>query len=451
MSIAIKIALPLVFICSCGILAKQPELRLAVPLLIGVTACMTMVLAFILYHGASATNLWQPSVIIAIAFVLRLLFLFNPPQLSDDIYRYLWDGNNLLRGVNPYAAAPAATSPAPEMATIHSRINHPRYVTIYPPAAQLVFAAGAALGGTITGFKIVLVLLDVGLCALILLLLQRLDMPPWRSVLYAWNPLPILEIAGSGHVDGAGLTMLFASIYLLSANRQSISGDVPRRGPYLFSGVLLACSSLVKLYPLVFIPVLFFLIPKGRRRHFFLGFITAFAILPLLFMPHVTNMTASLETYARTWEFAGFAFTTLRGISGSGSTARIFLSGCGILAVAAITIRMSGGMKNAVSSGGKERHVMKACYAVAMTLLLLTPTLQPWYALSLAVFLPFCAGPAGLILCWVVLLTYQVQISYFIMGRWNENPWVTSAVFLAPLAAYLLGKIPGAMRPAATV
>ena len=80
---------------------------------------------------------------------------------------------------------------------------------------------------------------------------------------------------------------------------------------------------------------------------------------------------------------------------------------------------------------------MEAFYATSMAMLLLTPTLQPWYALSLAVFLPFCAGPAGIVFCWAVFLTYQVQIPYFILGQWTEDPRVTAAVFFATAVAYL--------------
>ena len=410
-----------------------------------------MILATIFYHGASDNGLWSPTVILAVAVAVRLLFLFNPPQLSDDIYRYLWDGSNLLRGVNPYAAAPSAVKPLPESALIHSRINHPQYVTIYPPAAQLAFATGAAFGGTVTGLKLFLILLDVILCAIILKLLQHLDMPPWHSVLYAWNPLPVLEIAGSGHVDGAGLTMLFASICLLVTYRQDVHGIVLRTWPFLISGALLACACLVKLYPFAFIPVLLFLVPKSRLRHFSAGFILAFSVLLFMFMPHLVNMTASLEAYARNWEFAGFAFTTIRSMSGSGTTARLLLSGSFIVAVAAITTRMAGCLRNGAAPFRRELLVMNACYAIAMMQLLLTPTLQPWYALSLALFLPFCAGPAGLILCWAVLLTYQVQISYFILGTWTERIWVTAAVFLAPLTGFLLRKIFRGILPAPAV
>lgn len=133
----VAVALPLLLICACGVLAVQPELRLTVPLLIGVTALMTMLLVFAFYYGECVKPFWSPAVILVVALVLRLLFLFGPPQLSDDIYRYLWDGGNLLRGVNPYVASPAAITPPPELKAVHAKINHPQYATIYPPAAQL--------------------------------------------------------------------------------------------------------------------------------------------------------------------------------------------------------------------------------------------------------------------------------------------------------------------------
>jgi hypothetical protein len=441
---------PVLLISASGLLAVQPELRLAVPLLIGVTATMAILVTIALYCGERTKVLWSPAVILAVALVMRLMFLFSPPQLSDDIYRYLWDGSNLLRGINPYAAAPSAASPPAALTIVHSRINHPDYVTIYPPAAQLVFACGAATGGTITGLKAFLVLLDLGLCALLVLLLKRLALPAWRAVLYAWNPLPVVEIAGSGHVDGAGLTMLIGSCCLLVIYRQNRSGASLRKWPFLLSGALLACAGLVKLFPLVLTPVLFLLVPTGRRRHFAAGFVAALAALVAPFMPHLVNMTSSLDTYARNWEFAGFAFNTLRTMTGSGTIARLLLSGCFLAAVVGIVFRLARTINRGLLPVSGACQALEACYAIAMALLLLTPTLQPWYALCLAVFLPFSPGPAGLVLCWAVFLTYQVQIPYFILGQWTENPQVTAAVFLAPVTAYLLSRALNGLRQPTT-
>ena len=436
-----SLVIPVLLVSCCAALAAQPELRLAVPLLVGVTAAMVLLLTLALYRGERTGGLWSPAVILVVALLMRLLFLSGPPQLSDDSYRYLWDGSNLLHGINPYSAAPSALVPTPALQSVHARINHPDFVTIYPPAAQLLFAGGSALGGTITGLKSFLVLLDLGLCVLLVLLLQLLGRPPWLAVLYAWNPLPVLEIAGSGHIDGAGLTLLIGSCCLLMLERQRAAAIGPRRWPVLLSGALLACAGLVKLFPLALAPVLFLLVPAGRRRHFLVGFFGALAELMVPFLPQLTNIGASLDAYARNWEFAGFAFNTLRSLTGSGATARLMLWSSFVLLVISITTRLQARIKRGLTTQDTGCQILEACYLIALALLFLTPTLQPWYALLLAAFLPFGPGPAALVLCWVVFLTYQVQTPYFILGQWTENRQVTVAVFLAPVTAYLLGKL----------
>ncbi len=411
------------------------------PLLVGVTAGVSALLALTLYGGDRGYVSWSPAVILAVALLLRLMFLFAPPQLSDDIYRYLWDGSVLLRGDNPYAAAPAAVQPPPGLAAVHGRINHPEYVTIYPPAAQLVFAGGAFLGSGVTGLKGLLVALDLLLCALIMRLLQRLELPAWRTVLYAWNPLPVLEIAGSGHLDGAGLTLFLGACCLLLAERQTGRQLPLRTWPYPLAGVLLAAAGLIKLFPLVLAPLLFLLTPRSRRPHLLAGLLGGMAALLLPFLPHLAHLAATLDAYARNWEFAGFAFAILRRLTGSGTISRLLLSSGFLLLVASIARRTARGCSAGAAPAVAGRRAMAACYAIALGMLLLTPTLHPWYALCLAVFLPFAAGPAGLVLCWAVFLTYRVQIPFFILGQWLADPTVSAAVFLAPLLAYVLGRL----------
>ena len=159
-------------------------------------------------------------------------------------------------------------------------------------------------------------------------------------------------------------------------------------------------------------------------------------------MPHLTNMVTSLDSYAKNWEFAGYAFTTLRTLTGSGSTARFIVAGMFLITVGVVTVRLMRHFRTVTDPATEEYLALRGCYIIALAFLLLTPTLQPWYALSLALFLPFCAGPAGIVLCWGVFLTYQVQIPYFLLGRWLENPYVTAAVFWAPVAAGFLTLLP---------
>ena len=69
------------------------------------------------------------------------------PSLSDDAYRYVWDGKVQLAGQNPYRFAPADRRLDGVRYADRGRINHPRLRTVYPPLAELGFAAVAAVHG----------------------------------------------------------------------------------------------------------------------------------------------------------------------------------------------------------------------------------------------------------------------------------------------------------------
>ncbi|MFZ4858081.1 MAG: hypothetical protein ACOYL3_16960 [Desulfuromonadaceae bacterium] len=352
-----------------AILVVAGEMRQAVPLLVGVTAVMTISLSCILYVGERGRLAWSPAAILLVALLLRLLFLFAPPQLSDDVYRYLWDGSNLIAGINPYATAPSKMIPSPALSPVHSRINHPDYVTIYPPMAQITFGGGTALDGTITALKAFLTLIDIGLCALLIALLKKFEMPVWKSVLYVWNPLPIIEIAGSGHVDGAGMALVLAALYLLLQDGKTSGEGASRNVPFLISGALLACAGLVKLLPFVFAPALLLLVTSGKRRYFIAGCIGTVALLAIPFLPDLINMTSSLDSYARNREFAGFAFTVLRAVTGSGALARLLLSASFLLIVCIITYRLAQRVKQIELSDSRALPAVKACYITAAVFL----------------------------------------------------------------------------------
>jgi len=133
---------------------------------------------------------------LAAAVLFRLIAACAPPSLSDDVYRYVWDGRVQAAGHHPYRFAPSDPMRAElRDATVYPKINHPEIPTIYPPLAEMLFAllAGAKLG--VTGFKVVLALLDVGVVFALLRLLRALSLPRDRVVLYAWNPLAVVEVA----------------------------------------------------------------------------------------------------------------------------------------------------------------------------------------------------------------------------------------------------------------
>ncbi len=185
-------------------------------------------------------------IILVGAALMRLALLFVEPYLSTDIYRYVWDGRVQAAGINPYRYVPSA----PELAqlrdgAIFPNINRADYaVTIYPPAAQFIFLAITRVGESVVAMKLGLLAFEAGTIAAILALLRRQGAPASRIAIYAWHPLPVWEIAGSGHVDAALCTLLMAGLLLFFVGRT------------LLAGVVVTLAALVKPTALLALPVL---------------------------------------------------------------------------------------------------------------------------------------------------------------------------------------------------
>ncbi len=187
------------------------------------------------------------AVILVFAALLRLTILFAPPYLSDDIYRYVWDGRVQAAGVNPYRFVPA--DPALQGlrdGAVYQHINRRDYAhTIYPPLAQSIFLGITRVSESVTWMKTCMVGFEVVAIWLLLRLLVLLGLPAQRVLIYAWHPLTVWEFAGSGHVDAAAIALLAVALWA----RQ-------RKFPAL-TGIALAGATLVKLFPALLFPALY--------------------------------------------------------------------------------------------------------------------------------------------------------------------------------------------------
>ena len=165
-------------------------------------------------------------VILVGAVLMRLALLFVEPYLSTDIYRYVWDGRIQAAGINPYRYVPGA----PELAhlrdaAIYPNINRADYaVTIYPPMGQAVFFVVTRFSESVTAMKLGLLAFDAAAIAALLALLHRLEIPATCIAVYAWHPLVIWEVAGSGHVDVAMCALLMAGLLLFLYDRVALAG-----------------------------------------------------------------------------------------------------------------------------------------------------------------------------------------------------------------------------------
>ena len=161
--------------------------------------------------------------ILAVAAVLRLLALPLTPSLSDDVYRYLWDGRVAGSGANPYLLTPDDESLAGLRDDLWSRTAHRDVATVYPPLALGMFAAAAALPEPLPTYKLALAAIDLAGCALLLALARRRG-NGLAALAYVWNPLLVVEGAGMGHVDVLGASLVVGCVWLLGGGGRRRGG-----------------------------------------------------------------------------------------------------------------------------------------------------------------------------------------------------------------------------------
>jgi hypothetical protein len=336
--------------------------------------------------GAANTNNAAVFVILFFALFYRLLIVPTQPHLSSDIYRYVWDGRVQAHGINPYLYPPgneALKNLRDEAVWPH--INRQASPTIYPAGAQLLFRALNMLRiDTISAFKGVVVLFDMGSVLVLMMILSSLGLARERVLIYAWHPLVVFEIAGSGHLEG--VMLFFVLLCLLLTIRKRSFASV--------SSLALAAS--FKLYPAIILPAV--LREKKYRGLLLFSMIFFLVYLPYIgagekvvgFLPEYfgnPNESFNLGLKAYLLEF----FPGINPLLITGIFAAVVLCVAG-----AIWIRQ----KDTFSA-------LKYAYILASLQILLTAaSLHPWYVVWIIPFLVLFPSPAWFYLSFAVCLSY---------------------------------------------
>ena len=220
--------------------------------------------------------------IVGAGVVFRLTLLFSDPIEEIDLYRYLWDGSVLAEGISPFRysphqilAADAETElpadlarlvrlrdSAQEMTTILKKVHFGELPTIYPPVSQVVFGLcawvtpqTASLFFRMTLMKAWFAAFDLGTLFLVIRLLRLTGRPIGWSLIYAWCPLVIKEIANSGHLDALAFFLTTLAIErAVSVLFRPVAGP-PRTWSAAFPPALLALACGAKLYPVILLPL----------------------------------------------------------------------------------------------------------------------------------------------------------------------------------------------------
>ena len=354
----------------------------------------------------------QPRHLLYIALSLAVLFRI-PPAVApvgpdSDMVRYLWDGRVQRLGYNPYTVIPADPALAQTHTAETAQMPSRRHRTPYPPAAQLFFRLIVAIGNSTLAMKLALVVCDLLTIAVLWRWLAASGRSEWLTLAYAWNPLAVLEISHSGHIDALGALWITAAACWLTRRRTA-----------------LACVAFVfavatKLLPIVLVPLL---IGRVRPRDLILGI----ALAALLYLPFTFGSELPLGAIPNVVANIRFNGPVFRGVawiaSPQGAAALALLAGLSAAVWARVRLPVSD----------------PAAWAWPMAIALLgAPVIYPWYLLCLTPFLFSRTAIPLIVWTMSVMPVYLVWHLARLGGRWAVPPSVMLLEYGALLIATVM-------------
>lgn len=338
------------------------------------------------------------------ALAVRLVLLPAPFELSEDAARYHWDGKVLASGINPYLHPPNAPELGPLRGDALDDLiseRSERTLTVYPPLAELVFAAGYLLTpGSLLGMQLLWLLAELAAWLILARELAATHRPRLRLMLLALAPLLVIAGYLPGHIDLFYLPFVVG--FLVAVRR-----DRP-----IAAGVLMGLAVLVKPFPLILLPAA--LAEFGVRRS--LRAVSALlGVVLVCYLPFLSagfKLISSMVLMAEEWSFNGSLAAGLEQLLPM--TVAHLLSWSIFLLLIAATFRL-------------RRDFLSRCLLACAAFAVCSPTLFPWY---LAFFLPLLAlrpDPALLALTILAPLSDLVLIDYLVDGTWRQPLW-TGAV-----------------------
>lgn len=395
-----------------GYIVRQSDFHLIFP------AYLAMFIGYVWVLNAESAKLrWKDYLFIA--FGLRLILLFAMPGLSDDLFRFIWDGRLLSQGINPFEHLPgyyleSGNEVSGLSAELYGNLNSPEYYTIYPPVAQGIFALATLLFpksiyGSMVVMKVFLIACEFFTIWLLPRILELLKMPAHHSLVYALNPLMIIEVSGNLHFEGAMVCFFLASLYLILVAQDK------------YGALSMTLSIASKLLTLMFLP--FYIRRMGWNRvipfYIIVGVTSLIFFLPLFSGVFISHFGESLDLYFRKFEFnasvyyvarwIGFQFSGYNLIANIGP-ALALISATGILSFAFF------------HPGDNWKSTLKYMLFGFCLYLAMTTTVHPWY-LSLPIIL-CCFTNYRFPVLWsgLITLTY-INYSY---ETYFENLWVVA-------------------------
>lgn len=383
-------------------------------------------------------------ILTSISILFRLVLLFSVPNLSNDFYRFIWDGRMILLGYNPFLYLPNEIinteifsqlgRDAMELYYGQGSLSPGNY-TCYPPLNQFFFLISVlifpeSIFGSIVVLRIFMILADIGTIYYGRKILKKLGLPQSNILLYALNPFIIIELTGNLHFEGITIFFLVLAIYLLLKNN------------LLKSAILLAFAVSIKLIPLIFLPV--FLRKLGQRGtvkySLIVLMITVILFLPFLNSELITNFISSIDLYFRKFEFNASIYYIIRWIGYQTIGWNIIEKVGPLLGLTVFFIVI---MLSIIRKNEQPKRMMETMLFAVVIYYFLSTTVHPWYIavpLIISVFTRYR---------FVVVWSLVVMLSYSAYGNesFKENYWLVFIEYTAVIGFLIFEVLKSKSQP----
>jgi alpha-1,6-mannosyltransferase len=345
--------------------------------------------------------------ILGATVVFRLFFLPLSPTLSEDVYRYQWEGRVMRAHLNPYTVYPAMPALSWAQDPSHPIETGKTTPTLYPPVSEVAFSWVK----TVAGYKRLFTALDLATVALLLFLLSAADRPLQHVLIYAWNPAVLIAFSLSGHNDSLAILPLLMAIFLLIIGGRGI-----------LSIGFLGLSALSKVFPVFLLPAFL-----RRSRWSYAGVFGGVILLSYLpFLGSASHLFRGLTDFTANWEGNDSLFRLFLAAGNSVRQAQFLV---GLLLLFLIVYVLKARM-----------DIFRSGLVTLAGLLFLSSNAFPWYFTWIVPFLCFSPSPAVLLLTVTCVLGYSPVIAYAAGGSFSNSPLMQVLEYM-PVFALLICEV----------